>query len=55
VRERNVALILALGYTGMRKSELLNLRVDDIDFGRRLIFIKQGKNMKIGQYRWQNG
>ena len=46
VKERNVALILALGYTGMRKSELLNLRVDDIDFSRRLIFIKQGKNMK---------
>ena len=46
MKERNVALILALGYTGMRKSELLNLRVDDIDFGRRLIFIKQGKNMK---------
>ncbi|MGP8080699.1 MAG: tyrosine-type recombinase/integrase [Dehalococcoidales bacterium] len=45
-KERNSTLILTLGYTGMRKSELLNLRVDNLDFNHRLIFIKQGKNMK---------
>ena len=44
--ERNTALILTLGYNGMRKSELINLCVDSLDFNHRLIFIKNGKNMK---------
>ena len=45
-KERNTALFLTLGYTGMRKSELINLCVDNLDFNQRLIFIKNGKNMK---------
>ncbi len=45
-QERNVALIPALGYTSMRRSELMNLTVADVDFNSRLIFIRQGKNQK---------
>ena len=40
-RKRNTALILTLAYTGMRKSELLNLLVGDVDFNRRVIIIRQ--------------
>jgi integrase/recombinase XerD len=45
-KHRNKALILTLCYTGVRKQELLNLRVSDIDFERRLLFIKRGKEQK---------
>lgn len=45
-RERNVALILTFGYTGIRKGELLALTVGDLDFNRRFIFIRDGKNQK---------
>jgi len=45
-KERNKALILTFCYTGERKQELLNLRVSDIDFERRLLFVKQGKGRK---------
>jgi integrase/recombinase XerD len=45
-RRRNKNLILVLGYTGMRKSELLNLTVNDIDFNNRRILVRQGKGKK---------
>jgi integrase/recombinase XerD len=45
-KERNKAMILAFCYTGIRKQELLNLRVSDINFERRLLFVKQGKGRK---------
>jgi len=45
-KRRNKNLILVLGYTGMRKSELLNLTVGDIDFNQRRILIRQGKGRK---------
>jgi len=42
-KRRNKSLVLMLAYTGMRKSELLNLLVSDIDFNRRVITVRQGK------------
>jgi integrase len=45
-RKRNKNLILVLGYTGMRKSELLNLTVNDVDFNNRTIRIRQGKGRR---------
>jgi integrase/recombinase XerD len=45
-KERNKAMILTFCYTGVRKQELLNLRVSDIDFERRLLRVKQGKGRK---------
>jgi integrase/recombinase XerD len=45
-RKRNRNLILVFAYTGMRKSELLNLRVNDIDFNRRTLTVKQGKGQR---------
>lgn len=45
-KDRNKALILTFAYTGLRKSELRNLRVGDIDFERRLISVIQGKGQK---------
>jgi integrase/recombinase XerD len=45
-KERNKALILTFCYTGIRKQELLNLRVANINFERRLLFVKQGKGRK---------
>jgi integrase len=45
-RRRNKNLILVLGYTGMRKSELLNLIVNDVDFNNHTIRIRQGKGKR---------
>jgi integrase/recombinase XerD len=45
-KQRNKILILTLAYTGLRKGELLNLTVSDIDFARRLILVRQGKGRK---------
>ena len=45
-RRRNKNLILVLGYTGMRKSELLNLTVNDVDFNNRTIGVRQGKGKR---------
>ena len=45
-KERNKAMILTFCYTGVRKQELLNLKVSDIDFERRLLFVRQGKGRK---------
>ncbi len=45
-RERNHDLVLTLGYTGLRKSELQNLAVGDIDFNNRRLLVRQGKGQK---------
>jgi integrase/recombinase XerD len=45
-RERDRILLMAALYLGLRVSELCNLRVEHIDFGRRLLFVRQGKGSK---------
>jgi integrase len=45
-KRRNKALVLVLAYTGMRKSELLNLLVSHIDFNEYRILVKQGKGRR---------
>lgn len=45
-RQRNQALILTLAFSGVRKAELLNLVVSDIDFNQRRIRVRQGKGRK---------
>jgi integrase len=46
MKQRNKHLLLVLAYTGMRRSELMNLRVADVDLKRRVITVKQGKAQK---------
>jgi integrase len=41
-------LVIALN-TGMRKGEILNLKWEDIDFKRRIIFVKDTKNSQWGE------
>jgi integrase/recombinase XerD len=45
-KQRNEALLLVFAFTGLRKSEVLNLAVKDIDFKRNLIYVRQGKGQK---------
>ena len=45
-KERNKNLILTLAYTGMRRNELLQLLVGDVNFNRRAILVRQGKGRK---------
>lgn len=46
-RHALATLILDLCYgCGLRRSEAFNLLIDDIDFDKKMIFIKQGKNYK---------
>jgi integrase/recombinase XerD len=46
-RQALATLILDLCYgCGMRKSEAYNLLIENIDFDKKLIFIRQGKNYK---------
>ena len=45
-KQRNTALILTLAFTGLRRGELLNLTVGDVDFQRRLNLVRQGKGDK---------
>jgi integrase len=45
-KRRNEVLILTLAYTGLRRSELLNLLVGDLDFNRRVIVVRHGKGNK---------
>ncbi len=45
-KRRNKNLILVLGYTGLRKSELLSLLVSDTDFNNRRILVRQGKGQR---------
>ncbi len=44
--ERNRAILLLMLDTGIRASELCNLRIEDLDNRNHRIFVKQGKGMK---------
>lgn len=46
VKEKSRLLIEVLYSSGLRVSECLNLRVEDIDFEERVCFVKQGKGKK---------
>lgn len=43
---RDRAMLETLYSTGMRRGELVALRVDDIDLARRTVLIRQGKGRK---------
>jgi site-specific recombinase XerD len=45
-RCRNVAIIATFLMTGLRLNELINLRVKDIDFSSKEIFVERGKGRK---------
>jgi integrase/recombinase XerD len=45
-RRRNTTVVLTLAYTGMRRGELLNLSVADVDFNHRVIQVRKGKGRK---------
>ena len=46
-RQMAVKLVLDLCYgCGLRRSEALNVKVSDIDFDRKIIHVRQGKNYK---------
>jgi integrase/recombinase XerD len=44
--ERDRLIILILAFTGMRRGELLNLRVTDINFHNHCLYIRRGKGDK---------
>ncbi len=46
---RNYAIIMTFLQTGIRLSELVNLRIDDIDFENKLLTVRQGKGKKDRQ------
>lgn len=43
---RAIAIISTFLFTGIRKAELMNLKVDDIDLTNKSLFVKQGKSSK---------
>jgi len=43
LKERNTAIIVTLAYSGIRRGELVSLRVNDLEFHRRTIRVRQGK------------
>ena len=45
-RRRNTAIVVTLAFTGLRRGELLALRVADVDFERRVIRVREGKGQK---------
>ncbi len=45
-RTRSLAIISTFIYTGIRKAELINLKVSDIDLDNKSLFVKQGKCSK---------
>lgn len=46
-RQMVIRLVLDLCYgCGLRRSEMQNIQLKDVDFDRRLIYVKQGKNYK---------
>jgi len=51
MQKRDLALLQTLLYTGVRRGELLGLRIQDIDFGRKTLFIN-GKNSKSKKSRY---
>jgi site-specific recombinase XerD len=46
LRYRNHAIFSMLIYTGLRKQELLNLRLTDVDLENLTLFVRQGKGAK---------
>jgi site-specific recombinase XerD len=45
-RARNTAIIATFIYAGLRRSELLNLRLSDVDLNQKLLIIRSGKGAK---------
>lgn len=45
-RERDRLLLMVGLYAGLRVSELVKLAVEDLDFGRRLLMVREGKGKK---------
>lgn len=45
-RRRNTTMILTFAYTGMRREEVANLQVIDVDFERKIIMVRDGKGQK---------
>ena len=46
-KQAELRLIFALYYgCGLRRSEGYNLRIDDVDFDKKTVFVRQGKNYK---------
>lgn len=45
-KARSIAIITVFLYTGVRRAELLNLKLSDIDQERRALFIEAGKGRK---------
>ncbi len=43
VRERNHDMCVTLAFTGVRRQELLDLRVRDVDFNGRMVHVRGGK------------
>ncbi|MBN2075160.1 MAG: tyrosine-type recombinase/integrase [Dehalococcoidales bacterium] len=46
MKKRNTTMILTFAYTGMRREEVAKLRVDEIDFERNVIMVRDGKGQK---------
>jgi site-specific recombinase XerD len=46
LRYRNTAIFQTFVFAGLRKSELLNLKVADVDLDNLTLFIRQGKGAK---------
>jgi len=46
IRVRNVALVMVMAYAGLRREEVIHLRVQDVDFTQRLLFVRGGKGDK---------
>lgn len=46
LRYRNQAIFATFIYAGLRKTELLNLKLTDVDFERRSLFVNKGKGSK---------
>jgi integrase/recombinase XerD len=45
---RDFAIVMLFLQSGLRVSELVNLRVDDVDFVSKEITVRQGKGGRIG-------
>ena len=43
---RDYAIISLLAYSGMRVSELCNLKLEDVDFDERIVYVRSGKGDK---------
>jgi len=50
-KRRNTALVLVPAYTGLRKSELLSLRVDDVDFNPIMVPLIERCSVKTASER----